>query len=477
MVRQINSKVTPAWKALLALTVAGGGLLWHLLACTESPMAFSPDGENLTFVTMEPYDPDDMEITDTHLYRLIVLTKAKDLKVIEETSTFMLSAPAYSPDGKQLCYLRIPLLSQEQAEILKNTEPVKPKEIKIEFDSTRDSETSESTAPAEPEITDLTIPPAEQIFESMEYFLAAAQIPATLVVRDAVSYAIQSRTKIEIPLSQEGSELLFTYLVTQPQYSPDSQWIYVPVSHFIAGVNPAQNEIRILAGPVSFGKKVPITIAAVSPDGKTIATIVGDEKPVLGLIQTDGQKSSYHRLTESPSPSGVVWKDNQILVLLIPEDDKDNPKIKLRFLNSDGSEQKTIPVDVPGLKLEDDFAMGELALSPDGRYIALSYLNQVFFLTIKGKVLKHIKHPKEICLVQPTFSPDSQQVAFKYLAEGKNNLDRVTEIVFFTPEGTETTRFKVPQSQFLQEAIEKRKADQEKKESETQPPGYHKINK
>ena len=458
MVRQMKTKITPAFKALLALTVAGGGLLWHLLACTESPMTFSPDGENLAFVTMEPYDPDDMKIADTHVYRLMVLTKARDLKVIEETSKFMLSAPAYSPDGKQLCYLRIPLLTKEQAELLKKTEPIKPKEIKIEFDSTQDPESSTSVAMAEPKITDLSMPPAKQIFESMEYFLSAAHIPATLVVRDAQTYAIRSRTKIEIPLSQEGSELLFTYLVTRPQYSPDSQWIYVPVSHFIAGVNPQENEMRILAGPVSFGEKVPITIAAVSPNGKTIATIVGDEKPVLGLIQTDGQKSTYHRLTELPSPSGVVWKDNQTLLLLISDQEKDNPNINLRFLNADGSEQKNITVNVPGLKISDDFAMGELAISPDGRYIALSYLNQVFFLTIKGKILKHIEHPKEVGLVQPTFSPDSQQVAFKYLAETGKNLGRVAEIVFFTPQGKETTRFKVPPSQFMQYVIEKQKA-------------------
>jgi WD40 repeat protein len=475
MVQQIKPKVTPAWKALLALSVAVGALLWHLLACTESPMAFSPDGENLAFVTMEPYDPDDMVIADTNVYRLMVLTKAKDLKVIEETSKFMLSAPAYSPDGKQLCYLRVPLLSQEQAELLKKTEPIKPKEIKIEFDSTQDPESSTSVAMAEPKITDLSMPPAEQIFESMEYFLSAAHIPATLVIRDAQSYAILSRTKIEIPLSKEGVELYCAYLLTRPQYSPDSQWIYMTVSHFVVGVNPKANEMRILAGPVSFGEKFPFSLAAVSPDGKTIATIAGAEKPVLGLIQTDGQKSTYHRLPEPPSPSGVVWKDTQTLVLLNSEENTNNPKINLRFLNSDGSVQNSISVTIPEKKRNDDFAMGELAISPDGQHIVVSNLNQVFFLTINGKVLKRLEYPEDIGLVQPTFSPDSQQVAFKYVAEAGNNLGRVTGIVFFTPQGKETTRFKVPQSQFMQEAIEKHKAAQEKKETEKEPPGYQKI--
>ncbi len=464
MVRQVKSKMTPAWKALLALTIASGGLLWHLLACTESPMAFSPDGENLAFVTMEPYDPDDMIITDTNVYRLMVLTKARELKVVEETSKFMLSAPAYSPDGKQLCYLRVPLLSQEQAELLKNTEPLKHKEIKIEFDPTGDSEIPDSVALAEPEISDMTLPPVEQVFETVEHIKSAAQIPAALLVRDAQSYEIISQTKITIPLSKEGMELLFSYLLSKPQYSPDSQWIYLAAPYFIAGVNPTENKMGILAGPVSFGKDIPsFTMAAVSPNGKTIATITGGKEPVLGLIQTDGQKTNYLRLKGTPSASGVVWRDDKTLVLLIPAEEKDKSQIELRFLHADGSEQKTITVDLPGLKRDDDSTMGELAISPNGRFMVLAFLNQIYFLTIEGKLLHHMELPKEIGLVQPTFSPDSQQVAFKYLAEEKNNLGRVTEIVFFTPQGKEVTRFKVPTSQFMQEAIEKSKAPQKEK--------------
>jgi len=464
MVRQMKPKITPAWKALLALTIAAGALLWHLLACTESPMAFSPDGENLAFVTMEPYDPDDMELVDTHVYRLMVLTKAKDLKVIEETTQYMLSAPAYSPDGKQLCYLRVPLLTQKQAEILKKTEPVKPKEIKIEFDSTQDPKSSESTHPAEPEIADLTLPPAKQVFEAVESIMSAAQIPAALIVRDTQSYEMISRSKLTIPLSKEGMGLLFTYLLSKPQYSPNSQWIYLPVPYFIAGVNPTKNKMSILAGPVSFGKNKPLfTMAAVSPNGKIIATITGGEEPILGLIQTDGQKTNYRRLKGIPSASGVVWRDDKILVLLIPAEEKDKSHIELRFLHADGSEQKTISVDLPGLKRDDDFTMGELAISPNGRFLAISFLSQVYFLNIDGKLLHRVKLPKETGLVQPTYSPDSQHVAFKYMEGEKDDKLRVSEIVFFTPQGKEIKRCKVPPSQLLQNAIEKQNAALEKK--------------
>ena len=72
MVRPMNDVRTPGWKAILAVTVAAGALLWHVLACTESPMAFSPGGKDLAFVTMNPYDRQDVHLAGKRLYRLCV---------------------------------------------------------------------------------------------------------------------------------------------------------------------------------------------------------------------------------------------------------------------------------------------------------------------------------------------------------------------------------------------------------------------
>jgi hypothetical protein len=99
----------------LMVFVAAGTLLWHVLACVESPMAFSPDGKDLAFVTVEPFELKGLHLAGPHCFRLFVASGGKDLRLIEQTTDAMLTAPAFSPDGKQICYLRIPLLTAERA--------------------------------------------------------------------------------------------------------------------------------------------------------------------------------------------------------------------------------------------------------------------------------------------------------------------------------------------------------------------------
>ena len=89
------------------MLAASGILLWHVLACTESPMAFSPDGQSLAFVTMEPYEGEgNPGLAGPHCYRLMVVGNRQELRVLEEITNVMLTAPALSPDGSQLCYVR-----------------------------------------------------------------------------------------------------------------------------------------------------------------------------------------------------------------------------------------------------------------------------------------------------------------------------------------------------------------------------------
>ena len=47
-------------------------------------------------------------------------------------------------------------------------------------------------------------------------------------------------------------------------------------------------------------------------------------------------------------------------------------------------------------------------------------------------------------LAQPTFTPDSKRVAFKYLTQEKDSYPRVEAIVFFSPQGKELSRVPIP---------------------------------
>jgi len=463
MVRQITQKSVPVWKSVLAIIVAGGGLLWHLLACTESPMSFSPDGDKLAFVTMEPYDMESFH-AGSQIFRLMVLSKDRELRIIEESDKYMLSAPAYSPDGKYMCYLRSPLLTEKNKDLLKKYwEKQREKLDEIESDSGKILfELAAPTDPnllKKPNIIDQSLPPAKATFDLSKYFITAPLSPAVLVVRDAANYTILQCIEVKIPILPDDNEV-FSYLTVKPQYSSDSQWIHLPAGFIVRAINPTTGEMRYLASPITCGD-IAATIAALSPDGRTIAALMGgDKEAVLTLLTTDGKRAIYQRLQEAPSLSGIAWMDDNTLVLLYPGSkkcDKPNANTKLDFLRTDGSLVRSLELTLPD-RDDDKANAGELALAGDGKHLVLAFGPDVFFLTTDGEILKHYHAKGEgegEGLAQPIFTPDSKLIAFKRLKEKtEQQYCRVISIDYFTPDGKEVYQVEIPSSGFAP-ALEK----------------------
>ncbi len=436
MVRQVTSKQTPGFKALLVIIVAAAGLLWHLFACIESPMSFSPDGKDLAFVTMEPYGDESLIVSGTRAYRLMVLTQGKRLRVVEETTENMLSGPAYSPDGKHLCYLRIPLLSNEKFEELKTHIEKKKKQpdAKAEFQW---AATPRSGAQTE----DLTLPPLEGNLVFLEGRASKLTLPVTLVARDAATDTVVSETPVDIPLTDDPDhDLSMIYLLTRPQHSPDGERIYLCAGNVVMAVNPAQNTQRVLAAPV--------LLATLSPDGRTIATL---QESSVGFIQTDGSKAVYRRLdTDKVSLGGLRWVDNNTVAIV--RADGENKQLVLQRIGADGSlgKQTLLPLPEQDEKHNGSGASPkgaatiQWAISKDARYMTIVYGPKVFFTQTDGKLLGEWEGGDEKLLAQPTFTPDSERVAFKYITQEVGSYARVEAIVFFTPQGKELSRAPVP---------------------------------
>ena len=438
MVRLLADKPTPAWKAFPAILVAAAALLWHVLACTESPMAFSPGGEHMAFVTMEPYDESHLPVAGTHAYRLMVLSKGKDLRVIEQTTSHMLTAPAWSADGKAVAYLRIPLLSAEQAnkaEALLKHPPVTsaPAAPPADFDWPARDVPSPATRPAGKH-TDLALPSLEGL-EELYHSLATGMVaPAELVVRDVRTGSVTSAVRVEIPVVYEDDEslaqsIMMIYLLTRATYSPDGKWVYVNTGRVLMAIDPATGDSRILAAPVMAW--------ALSPDGKTAATLL---KGAIGLIGTDGARAVYVRWRHELSLSGLAWVDGKTLAVMHSGEFRGGTRdqIKVDFVTADGRFLPSRSLRVPAKG--DGHHAGELAISPNARYMVVSYGTDVYFLKSDGKVLGTWHHKSDL-LVQPTFTPDSQQVAFKYMHEGER---RAGGIALFTPDGKHLRRVRIP---------------------------------
>ena len=430
MVRQVADNPIAGGKAFLAIAVVTGGLLWHLLACTESPMAFSPEGDKLAFVTMEPYGQDDILAAGTCAYRLMVLTDSKRVRILEETTDHMLTAPAYSPDGKHLCYLRVPLLSDEKRAGLQAyiEETKKEPDRSSEFQWAKPPSIEETV-----ETEDLTLPPIEASFELFKNLDNELFAPATLVVRSLDTSAVVSETTIEIPIGEDpGHDLLMIYVLARPQYSPDGRWIYVCAGNVVFAANPSENKVHVLAFPAR-------TIA-LSPDGTTVAVL---HDSTLAFLQKDGSRAVYLRVEKGKtSLGGLTWLDGNTAAIVTSSGEEN--QIVLQRVRSDGTPagEKALPLPKPA-KGEDTASIA-WTVSSDGRHMVVVQGEDTFFMKTDGTVLNRWEGGEKEVLAQPTFTPDSKRVAFKHMTKRDNSNPRVDSIVFFTPQGKEMDRAAIP---------------------------------
>ena len=433
MVRNVVTGRRMAGSAIAAITVGGVALVCHILACNDSPMAWSPDGKQLAFVTLHAYEPQaDLLLAGKHLSRLMVVHDAKELRIIEETAAEMLCAPAFSPDGTRLAYLRIPLLSADAFE-----------EFNQEFQSRKQQLSAiapmEWTAPVQPgapasapssapALADAGIgfPSRSTLNEYWEKARACPELPAQLVTRNAKDGAVLSATPLSLPgLCEEG--LLIAYLTLKPQYTPDGQWVYLTAGNTVLRVNPATSQVeRVIA---------PAAAATLSPDGKVLALFQND---ALALIQTDGEKSLYVRAGNAKSMAGLSWTAAGTLVVL--EEAEIGSGVVLRFLDAQGALLKTVPIDLPPREEKSDIGRAVLAVAPDGRHAVIELEPDIYFVTTAGELLS-TWHSEDSQLTQPTFSPDSQHIALKL---AQKDSDGLSAIVFFSPAGQELSRVPVP---------------------------------
>lgn len=431
MVRQLNALRTPAWKAVLAVAVAGAALLWHILACMESPMAFSPSGKELAFVVAEPYTDKELHLAGRRTYRLMVLSEQKRFRVIEQTDKDLLTAPAYSPDGRQLCYLRLPLLTEDKAAELKTKMEERAKAVDA-------PDAQVAKPPAGPggaeqgQTEDLSLPPARTMAEFHKGLLLAPELPCTLVVRDAAAPdVLLAAITVDLPLFAE-SDLSAGYTLAQaaarPQYSPDGQWVYVCAGSVAAAVNVKSGQRRILAAPAA--------AAALAPDGRMLAVMVAQR--VLAFVQTDGQRMACIRTANDMTLGAMAWVDGATLAVL----DHDAKGPAVRMMRTDGTVVKTVPIPKA-----DPNSRGEaihLALGPGGRHAAVASADGgALFLDAAGNLLRALKKENEGWF-QPTFAPDGRSVAFKHMVKAERDQAVVAGIAFFSPEGKELAYAKLP---------------------------------
>jgi hypothetical protein len=424
-------------------------------------MAFNKTGD-LAFVTMEPYGGGEIYSAGPQCYRLMILPNGeKEVKLLEQTVDHMLAGPAFSPDGKSICYLRINLLSGEDLARLRE---MMEKRQQLDAEKSKLAEAFKWSGMPMPGATQPASAPSDSGTTATAKLLAASSklwenivggpaLGAEVVERDATSGEVKRTVKVELPLIPYGGSdhdtldpFVRCYLLTRLQYAPDGNEITFSAGSIVARVDLAKGTASFLDAPAS--------ICAMSPDGKTVATL-NDAR--LGFIRADGV-STYRPLDSKVSLSGMAWADNATLGLLLRASRPNDDTRMLQLVKADGGMGKAIEIKLPKEPASSEGNEGQLAVAPDGKHICVSYGLSVYFLTADGKIVSQWNSPEDsgVILVQPVFSHDSKRIAMKKMTERKiveqkeNSTEHRTEsapvnaIVFFSPEGMELSKVDVP---------------------------------
>jgi len=429
------------WALLARHTLGLFGLLtilgFVIPGCLDSAMSFSPDGEHLAMVVCEQIDDAGVGVKGGASYRLMVLSKRKKLKVLEDARESMLSAPVFSPDGKRLCYLRLPLPTEQEKAKQQAAAEKRADRLAELAKIAPDPWTRVFADPQDPggrkgdpdmQITDQTLPSVAHLANMLHDRFVANHVVAKLVVRNAKTGKVIASVDVKMPFAGGIADF---HLITL-RYGPRGKWIYVSTGHSVLRVHPVLAECHILAAPA--------LVAELSPDGNTLAVATGR---AIGFVATDGSAARYVKWPTPITMRSIAWADNKTLAILShrPGDDEDGDIRTLNFLPAAGGKLETVDLktDANG----DSLKSGVLAVSPNGRHVVASYSENLFFLNRAGKELKHIT-VKSIAFASPTFSPDSKVVAVKRMAKVGDNSWRADEIVFFSPAGARRAAQKIP---------------------------------
>lgn len=428
MVRSMKHFSQRMMGSALAVGVIVAGLLWHMLACVESPMAFSPDGKVLIFSVLQPYDEKGgAGESAVPVCRLMVLSnaglpEAKNLKALEEMPGTFITGPGFSADGKLFCYMRIRTQSPETAPATQ-------------------AAGGAGGAPAHAaEATSLRLPgEADPVVIESHDMAKAADMGDTpvgqglLVVRDAATLKVVTTALVDFTMGQHD-EMAHPYLTLRPQFGPDGNVIFYTDHFGVHAVNLKDKSAAVIQRTAM--------CPVMSPDRKTLVFVGGGS---VVMLASDLSGLTEWFMQKTVSPSGLFWINDRTLAVMTAVtsgDQKDMPQIVM--LGLDGKELSK--VDLPEFKGGDKDQMGELAISPDGKRMVACYNSAVRFFDGAGKMQHEVTMAEGVKLAQPAFTPDGGRVAFKELTTkkaGDKEMTQVTSIVFYDGEGKEVARVAV----------------------------------
>jgi Tol biopolymer transport system component len=299
MAHAIGTEQVGRSKALIASIAAVSCLVIYILACVMSPVTWSPDSSKIALLVTPPGDNPDIFAVFTY-----DIATGKHLLLDEVKKEGILSAPAWSPDGKWTAY------------------------YKIEPSAARDSESSTQT---EKKTADELFTEEDKILSPFLWEIAKEKMPEedlkTFDVKLMVARPDGKEKKVLRTMKWAGDEdARVGLMLAHPQWSPDSGHIFYVRSiedgelYYISSLNLSTNktEAHLFSS---------IATPAVSPDGKWIASLLlrnGSDEVILTVARVDGGAHKYYRLDLEIDKDktlflNLMWSPDSQSILIAPE--------------------------------------------------------------------------------------------------------------------------------------------------------------
>jgi len=308
-------------KAWIAFVAASSCLLIYVMACVMSPPGWSPDSSKIAILVTPPGKPEDTKEFAIFVYD--IATGAHTL-LDEVKADGVLSAPAWSPDGKWIAYYKVEPTPSEQ--VRPSSEPNAALSI---------GEVPRNTPEDKPDRSAPSVP-GEQLFSEENQMLPPFMFElAEERVKDKndvetfdVKLVIatpdgKDKETLQVMKWVGGDDERQSMVLMKPTWSPDCKRLF-----YVRAIGEGDSfyiaSIDIATGTTYAHLPGSVVAPVVSPDGKWVASYLEDG--TLVASGTNGSVCKYFKLDLEPVDGGppmldfTFWSPDSRKILVFDKD-------------------------------------------------------------------------------------------------------------------------------------------------------------